>query len=171
MSEKQLVVFAGDGTLWTGEHLTPGARAVIEEMADTHRLALLAEGDPGVEQNRIADSGLADLFEIVRIVDRKARSSFRGVLTEAGVEAGDAWSVGNSLPSDINPALELGMGAVWVDAHVWEHERREWMPADGYLIACAALTDVPAAIGQRSPRWWSPPGFARRGRHLAAGAE
>lgn len=133
--------------------LVPGARPVLEELARTHRLALLTQGDPTVQTKRIDDSGLADSFEIVRIVDRKGRASFRAVLADAGVDALDAWSVGNSLPSDINPALELGMGAVWVDAHVWAHERREVAPADGHLLACAALTNVPAVIGQRPPRW------------------
>lgn len=130
--------------------IMPGAPVVLEELAKTHRLALLTQGDPVVQQKRVEDSGLGDLFEITHIVDRKDDSCFSSILLEAGVDPVDAWSVGNSLPSDINPALRLGMRAVWIDAHVWAHERREVAPVDGRLFVCDSLGEVPAVVIERS---------------------
>ncbi len=39
------------------------------------------------------------------------------------IDPGSSWSVGNSLGSDILPALSCGLLAIWIPAHVWEHEQ------------------------------------------------
>jgi putative hydrolase of the HAD superfamily len=126
--------------------LVPGAQEVLEELLRTHRLALLTQGDPLVQEKRIADSGLRAAFEIIHVVPCKNEDSFSAVLAEANMPASDAWSVGNSLPSDINPALRLGMSAIWIDAHVWDHERREAHPEDGRFFVCTSLREVPSII-------------------------
>lgn len=130
--------------------LMAGARAVLDELRRTHRLVLLTQGDPVVQNKRVDDSGLRARFELVHIVERKDDSSFAAVLAETDVAAGDAWSVGNSIPSDINPALRLGLSAVWIEAHVWAHEQREDTPADGRFFVCESLKEVPNIIEQHS---------------------
>jgi putative hydrolase of the HAD superfamily len=122
--------------------LMPGARNVVAQLARTHRLALLTQGDPVVQGKRIADSGLASYFDIIRIVDQKHDHSFAEVLVDTGTAPGCAWSVGNSIPSDINPALRIGMSAIWIDAHVWAHERRESVSLPGDVIKCSSLLEV-----------------------------
>jgi len=45
------------------------------------------------------------------------------------------WMVGNSPKSDINPALEAGLNAVFVPhAHTWVLERQEIRPGKGQLL-------------------------------------
>ena len=126
--------------------LDPSAEAVLRELATTHRLALLTKGDEDVQLKRIADSGLASMFERAEIVAAKTSSEFSGLLRGLGVSADHAWSIGNSLPSDINPALSLGMAAIWIDAHVWEHERRETEVLSGRLFEVPTLLGVPSII-------------------------
>ena len=132
----------------------PGARRVLDELSKTYRLALLTQGDPIVQEKRIDAAGLRACFEFVSIVDRKDESSFSAVLEKLDTDPTAAWSVGNSIPSDINPALRLGMGAVWIEAHVWAHERREDVPVDGRFLACESLRDVPRAITEASVVRW-----------------
>jgi putative hydrolase of the HAD superfamily len=134
--------------------LLPGALAVVGQLAQTHRLALLTQGDPAVQGKRIADSGLAPYFNIIRVVDRKDDQSFAEVIADAGTEPRCAWSVGNSIPSDINPALRIGMNAIWIDAHVWAHERRESAPISGDVTECSSLVEVPTIIKKQREFGW-----------------
>ncbi|MEW6470646.1 MAG: HAD family hydrolase [Actinomycetota bacterium] len=124
-----------------------GVRDVLEELSRSFRLALLTKGDGWVQRRRVADSGLGGYFCAVEIVDDKSSETFRAVVAGCGAELALSWSVGNSLASDINPALECGMRAVWVDAHVWEHERRETTaPAGRAFLRAEALRDVPGLL-------------------------
>ncbi len=54
--------------------------------------------------------------------------------------------VGNSVPSDINPSIAAGMHAVWVDAYVWHHERREELHADSSALAASGLEEAAQLI-------------------------
>jgi putative hydrolase of the HAD superfamily len=132
-----------------------GAREVLEELRPAYDLALLTKGEDWVQNKRIADAGLLSEFATIRIVPEKGDREFADLLVEFGVEPTHAWSVGNSLASDINPALRVGMKAIWIDAHVWEHERREPVPGDGHLIIAPSLKAVPGIIlgpdGRRRP--------------------
>ena len=88
---------------------------------------------------------------------RQRVSFLRSLLADLDVNPGTAWLVGNSIPSDINPALACGMHAIWIDAHVWGHERREaamWH-SEGFEDA-ARLTDVPEVKAEpvRHPGNW-----------------
>jgi putative hydrolase of the HAD superfamily len=126
-----------------------GVADVLEQVASHHDLALLTKGDPDVQERRIADSGLRHYFRVVSIVDEKDAASFVRVLRTLDAAVPTAWSVGNSVRSDILPALAVGMRAVWVDAYVWAHER----PDDHRSIhhpdvrVAANLREVPALIG------------------------
>jgi putative hydrolase of the HAD superfamily len=126
----------------TSAPLAEGAHESLERLGAAYDLALLTKGDPRVQEKRIADSGLRPFFERVLIVPDKGVREFEAMLGAAGRRAESAWSVGNSLPSDVNPALQCGMSAIWVDAHVWEHERREVTPREGTLLVASTLTEA-----------------------------
>ena len=126
--------------------LSPGAFDVVQALRADHRVVLLTQGDDAVQRKRLDDSGLAPLFDHVRIVPKKDVTALRELLRDLGVDAESAWMIGNSVPSDVNPALEAGMQAIWIDAHVWEHERREQTSSRTGLFEVSALTQVPNVI-------------------------
>jgi putative hydrolase of the HAD superfamily len=122
--------------------LASGLIGLLEKLASEFRLVLLTQGDVQVQSRRLHDSEAAELFSDIRITDRKSTDSFRAVLEDDGRPASLAWSIGNSLPSDINPALEVGMNAIWVPAHVWEHEKRAQLPVPGRLVRVSTLGEI-----------------------------
>ena len=63
---------------------------------------------------------------------------------------GSAWSVGNSLASDINPALRIGMRAIWIDAPVWEYERRDSQMGNRYVVIAPDLSSAIRTLLQNS---------------------
>lgn len=105
-----------------------GARLVIKELKRSgFQLVLCTKGEVRLQKRRIALSGLKDLFERIYIVPDKSEAEFRAILHEQRVAPPDAYSVGNSVRSDINPALRIGMKAVWIPNDTWAFERQDLM--------------------------------------------
>jgi putative hydrolase of the HAD superfamily len=110
------------------------------------RLALLTKGDPSVQSRRTQRSGLSDLFDIIEIVPEKSGTIIRELVARLGVEIDSAWMVGNSIRSDVIPAVDAGIRTVWIGAHVWEYERAfDHFPVDG-VITASGLADIPHLI-------------------------
>ena len=124
----------------------PGARRVLTAIRRHYRTVLLTQGEPEVQRHRIATSGLVDLFDAVEIVDTKQPSVFAATLTAMAAEPSASWMVGNSVRSDINPAIASGMNAIWVDAHVWEHERSCRLVSSDAAHVVDTLDAVPCII-------------------------
>jgi putative hydrolase of the HAD superfamily len=104
-----------------------GALPALERLAKAYRTVLYTQaGDAEYQLRCLRDSGLYDLLgeSSVRICERKSVHSFREVLSSLGVEEPAAvWMVGNSIRSDVNPALEAGAHAILVEvADPWEFD-------------------------------------------------
>lgn len=126
----------------------PGARETLRVLSRRHTIVLLTKGDPEIQTKRVATSGLAEFLTRVEIVDEKTPATFRKISSELGSDPVNAVSIGNSLASDICPAVDVGMGGIWIDAHVWEYERsrsaRAELP-DG-TVAAESIIDVPGIV-------------------------
>ena len=56
-----------------------------------------------------------------------------------------SWMIGNSPKSDVNPALEAGLNAVFVPhAHTWVLENQEIRPGKGRLLVVERFADLRA---------------------------
>jgi putative hydrolase of the HAD superfamily len=124
----------------------PGARRVLTEVRRHYRTVLLTQGEPEVQRRRIASSALVDLFDAVEVVAAKQPSVFAAMLASMAAEPAASWMVGNSVRSDINPAVASGMNAIWVDAHVWEHERSCQVVSSDAVHVAKSLDAVPGII-------------------------
>jgi putative hydrolase of the HAD superfamily len=63
------------------------------------------------------------------VVAEKDAPTYSSVVEKYGLSRAQTWMIGNSPKSDINPALEAGLHAVFVPHHnTWELERGEVMP-------------------------------------------
>jgi putative hydrolase of the HAD superfamily len=123
--------------------LVPHAREVLTELRNRgYRLVLLTKGDAKLQQKRVEQSGLAQLFDLVMIVEKKTPEVIVSLLEQLGVETDAALSVGNSVRSDIVPSLAAGVQPIWVDAHVWEYEREHAELPDGAVLEVEDLTRV-----------------------------
>jgi len=127
--------------------LVPGVRETLGFLRSRGaRLALLTKGDRELQMRRMEHSGLLDFFDVVQIVPEKSPAVIRGIVAALGVDIGSAWMVGNSVRSDVLPAIDAGLRTVWVKAHVWEYESAFDELAIGRGITAERLADVPALI-------------------------
>jgi putative hydrolase of the HAD superfamily len=122
--------------------VVPHAPETLQMLAPHFHLVLLTKGDEVVQQRRVNESGLNGWFERVEIVGEKTDAPFSQLVEQFDVAADRSWSIGNSLVSDINPALRVGLNAIWIEAHVWEHERRELSPLHPRLVTLERLEQV-----------------------------
>jgi putative hydrolase of the HAD superfamily len=122
----------------------PGVAEALARLSETHRLVLVTKGDLLHQEQKLAASGLGDLFAAVEIVSEKDADTYRRVFARHGTGAEQGLMAGNSVKSDILPALEAGAYAALIPYPlVWAHEAAD-APADHPRFKeLAALADLP----------------------------
>jgi putative hydrolase of the HAD superfamily len=123
------------------------AKTVLEKLAPSFRLVLLTKGEYELQNRRIAESGLRGVFERAMIVDHKDAGAFTQLVAELRVNPRLAWSVGDSLRSDIRPALAAGLRAVWVPQKTWSYEEDAPAGAQGGFAQIRSLRELPHLLG------------------------
>ncbi len=103
-----------------------GVAEALEALAKRAPLALVTKGDLFHQEMKLAASGLGEKFSSVEIVSDKTAEAYRKVFARHGVAPHEAVMAGNSLRSDILPALEAGAWAVHIPhEYEWAHERAD----------------------------------------------
>lgn len=119
------IIELGHAILDRPTELLDGVVEVLDEVAH-HTLMLITKGDLYAQHARIAESGLADRFWRIEVVTEKNVATYARLLELHQVPIHDFVMVGNSLPSDVLPVVELGGRAVHVPYHVtWAHETHD----------------------------------------------
>ncbi|KFC73398.1 dUMP phosphatase [Bosea sp. LC85] len=104
----------------------PGVQETLEALASEYRLVLITKGDLFDQERKLAQSGLGDFFQAVEIVSDKSVTTYERIFARHGDGARHAMMVGNSLKSDILPALQAGAWAVHVPHELtWVLEHAE----------------------------------------------
>lgn len=117
-----------------------GVRALLQRLRKRYRIYLLTSGDFEIQQRRIDDSGLGDLFIEIFIVDKKNEIMLDQLVETLKIDKRCVWMIGNSIKSDINPALAVGLRCIWIHAGGWEYDIEEIRL--GKLWVAEHLTDI-----------------------------
>ncbi|MEQ1952976.1 HAD family hydrolase [Mesorhizobium sp. CN2-181] len=102
----------------------PHAAETLERLAGLYRIVLITKGDLFDQERKLAQSGLGDFFDAVEIVSDKSASTYERIFARHGDGADHAMMVGNSLKSDVVPAILAGSWGVFVPhplTWVFEH--------------------------------------------------
>ncbi len=125
----------------------PGVDQALGELVDDYRLVLITKGDLLHQETKLAASGLGELFVAVEIVSEKDASTYERVFARHGTGAAQAVMCGNSMRSDILPALEAGAYAAYVPYPlIWEHEMAEAPQNHPRFAELPKITDLPAWV-------------------------
>ena len=91
-----------------------------------YRLVVFTKGELLDQQHKLQRSGLEHYFDHTEITSDKGEAEFRQLCSRLGVKPAELLMVGNSLKSDIAPALAVGCPAVYIPFHVtWQLEHAE----------------------------------------------
>ncbi|WP_193139523.1 MULTISPECIES: HAD family hydrolase [unclassified Meridianimarinicoccus] len=108
------IIDAGQEMLAHPIELLPHARAAVELASTAHRVILITKGDLLDQERKLAQSGLGDMFDGVEIVSDKKPQTYIDIFTRHGSGPESAMMVGNSMKSDVRPAIDAGGWGVFV---------------------------------------------------------
>lgn len=92
----------------------PHARDALEALAGKYFLVLITKGDLFDQERKLAQSGLGDCFDAVEIVSDKTATTYRRIFGKHGEGPERSMMIGNSLKSDVVPAIAAGAWGVFV---------------------------------------------------------
>jgi putative hydrolase of the HAD superfamily len=125
--------------------LIPGVVETLEVLASRHDLTLVTKGHAEEQKLKLDRSGLALWFGHAEIVKEKDAAAYRTLVRSRGMDPAHTWMIGNSPKSDINPALEAGLNAVFVPhERTWALEHQEFRESGpGRLVVVERFSDLP----------------------------
>ena len=120
-----------------------GVAETLEYLAGRHDLTLFTKGHPEEQKLKIDRSGLGVYFGHTAIVKEKDAQAYHLLVEQRGMTPNSTWMIGNSPKSDVNPAMEAGLNAVFVPhAHTWVLEKQEIRPGTGRLLQLDRFGDL-----------------------------
>lgn len=129
----------------------PHAQGALDALAGKYRLLLITKGDLFDQERKLAQSGLGDYFAAVEIVSDKSAATYERIFAQHGDGAERAMMIGNSLKSDVLPALSAGAWGVYVPHELnWAVEHEEEPEAAERFRKIIDLRELPTLIGEIS---------------------
>jgi putative hydrolase of the HAD superfamily len=120
-----------------------GVPQTLEYLSLRHDLTLFTKGHPEEQKLKVERSGLGGFFQHTAIVREKDPAAYRNLVEARGMDPQHTWMIGNSPRSDVNPAIEAGLNAVFVPhAHTWVLEKQEIRPGRGRLLTIERFADL-----------------------------
>jgi putative hydrolase of the HAD superfamily len=146
-AEVHEIVQLGKHMMTAPVDLLEGVEETLAAVCGRFRVILITKGDIVDQNSKIERSGLADCFEQVEIVPRKDARAYRTIFERHGIEPARTVMVGNSMPSDVLPILELGGHGVHVPyALLWAHEAHDEDPVSERFHRLQRLDELPGLL-------------------------
>ncbi|MDX8492413.1 HAD family hydrolase [Mesorhizobium sp. VK22B] len=125
----------------------PHAHETVERLAGAYRLVLITKGDLLDQERKLAQSGMGDLFDAVEIVSDKSAATYARIFSRHGDGPQTSMMVGNSLKSDVVPAIEAGGWGIHVPHELtWAVEHAEAPDAAPRFRRIADLGELPTLV-------------------------
>jgi len=128
----------------------PHMEETLERLKDEgHELHLYTGGDPEIQRRKIDRFELHRFFgDRIHIRRHKDEEALEGIAAACGFDRSRTWMIGNSLRTDVIPALKAGIHAIHMQAETeWKFNiARVDVEPKGAFIRLKRLKDVPEAI-------------------------
>ena len=145
------ILAAGRTLLAHPVELFDGVAETLDRLAAVAPLVLVTKGDLLHQEAKLAASGLGERFAGVEIVSDKTPDTFRRLFARHGVAPDQCVMAGDSMRSDVLPALAAGAWAALIpQPGGWAHEARPAPTGEPRFVALTSLADLPdwiATIG------------------------
>lgn len=141
---EELIDDAGELIFTQMPELIDGAKELLDWCSSRYDLVLLTRGLIDLQKKKVQFNNLEQYFRLIKVVSEKGAPEFKEIILEAGHSLDDAWIIGDSIKSDINPGLELGIKCIlFVYAHhsyYWQQEYGH--TPKGYFYSVPRLGDA-----------------------------
>ncbi len=86
----------------------PNVVETLQAVKNDYRLIMITKGDLFDQERKASGSGLDRFFDAIEIVSEKTPETYQTLFQRHGTGASEAMMIGNSLKSDVLPALQAG---------------------------------------------------------------
>ncbi len=118
----------------------------LREQLDDVRMVCFTKGELQDQENKLQRSGLLPYFDDVEITSDKTQREFVALCEHQGIHPSELLMVGNSLKSDVAPALAVGAWAIHIPFHVtWQLEHYEDFDHER-LIKLDSFSELPSYL-------------------------
>ncbi|MBI2815823.1 MAG: HAD family hydrolase [Acidobacteria bacterium] len=139
--------------------LMPDVAPTLEALRRSYRLLVFTKGDQEEQAGKVERSGLKHYFDEVEITREKHIDAYHELVERHILDRDCTIMIGNSPRSDILPALDAGLWAVFVPhTHTWdfEHEAerlRLVMKVEPHprLLVAQSLSEIPSLLARVFP--------------------
>ena len=146
------IVELGKAMMTAPIEMLEGVEETLAHVSGRYRTILITKGDMVDQTSKIERSGLARHFDQVEIVPRKDAATYRRIFERHAIEAARTLMVGNSMPSDILPVLELGGHAAHVPyTLLWAHEAHDADPVSERFHRLEQLSELRTLLDDLGP--------------------
>jgi putative hydrolase of the HAD superfamily len=123
--------------------LIEGVQETLRYLSGRHDVLLFTKGHPDEQKLKIDRSGLGPLFRHTAIVKEKDAASYSALVQQCALDPERTWVVGNSPKSDINPALEVGLNAIFIPHdRTWSLEKQPIRQGPGRLLILDKFSEL-----------------------------
>src|SRR5260370_15367818 len=127
----------------TPPQIVDGVPETLAYLTERHRLILFTKGEPAEQAAKVERSGLQRFCEFIETAPEKDHVTYRSLVNKHNIVKSHGWMVGNSPRSDINPALQLGLNAVYIpNANTWMLEHEAVLSGPGKLVIVSAVREL-----------------------------
>jgi len=107
----------------------PGVAEAIEMLAKHYPIYIVTGGVKDVQEFRFKHIPFMDKISGTLIVDDKTEQTYKDALKKWNLKPEETVMIGDSLSTDIFPAVAAGLQAVWIEAHNSAYETKTGFPA------------------------------------------
>lgn len=120
--------------------------------AEGHSLSLYTGGVETIQRGKVEKVNLGPFFEDrIYVAQHKNQDALEGILQSTDFDRSRTWMIGNSLRTDIVPAIACGIGAIYIPAlSSWAYDEVDAPAADASdrLLQLESIEQVPAALAR-----------------------
>lgn len=148
-NELMQIIDLGKSILDMASTPLPGVREVLHSIAASgaYSLVIFTKGEIITQENKLKRSGLEKYFDRVVISSEKTVKEIQEICDYAHIEAKELLVVGNSLKSDMKPALDAGAKGIYIPfGQMWAYENIEEFTHEN-MIKLESISELPALLG------------------------
>ncbi len=124
-------------------YVIPGVVEVLKELKDHgHQLHVITVGHINIQMRKLKVSGLIKYFDKQHVEKSDKEPIIQKITDKYGKE--NVVMIGNSMRSDINPALNVGVKAIYIPRGNWHRFKAE--PVNNKYIVLKNIAEVPKNI-------------------------
>jgi len=122
----------------------PGVEFTLKALQDTDKkIVVFTKGELQDQENKLKRSGLSQYFSYYEITSNKSEKEYRMLCEHLSIAPKELLMVGNSMKSDIIPALSIGSSAVYIPFHVtWQLEKIEEVKEHDKMLKIKSMSDI-----------------------------